>query len=62
MLHEPKGEDFNEPSSIKTPEARLDVKVRGFWQASQLAFFDTMATERPKDTQIRFSSREVTPI
>ena len=48
MLHEPKGEDFNEPSLIKTPEARLDVKVRGFWQASQLAFFDTMVNRTAK--------------
>ena len=40
MLHELTGEEFTEKSSIKTSEARLDVKARGFWQAGQLAFFD----------------------
>ena len=40
MPHELTGEEFTEKSSIKTSEARLDVKARGFLQAGQLAFFD----------------------
>ncbi len=58
VLQDISGEELNGGSS-RAPDARLDIRARGFWECQRLAFFDVRVCHSNVDSYMDLELRQV---